>query len=459
MRIRPILVYAVLVAFTTKSIAQFAPGACVQIPNSQVCTDSTPCKTDASGNTICLSGVTPQPRALVVPQTCWQWQYKYACNTNYIDTCTPYRNNPACSVVKSECADRLGGGGICDENQYTYKCQTAPAQTTEQLNCVNSIIDPTLVPNPANANTSFVQAAIAQEILNEGQTYATGNKFFWGVRESCRKGYAGIENCCKTTPGGRTNSATATAVSSLAFSGVKYAGSQAVSLVSPYVYDAMYNVGIWTSGMTESFVMAQDGSIAFTGAASSGFSVGAFGFTYSTTATTGVMNANTVIAGGSDTGYLYFNPYVFVAVVAIMVITSLAACSPAEMQLALHKGANLSIFINEECSRKVLGVCMEYQSNYCSFNSVLARVINIQGKQQLGLPIEDCTGITAEQLSAIDFTRIDFGDFVDSIMQNAEQNAPTNSSIKSGYGSVLPGKTSGSGQTPSNPVLPAYTGP
>ncbi|PTT91013.1 conjugal transfer protein TraN [Pelomonas sp. HMWF004] len=457
MKIQRILVFFFLQVFVTHSIAQFGPGACVQIPNSQTCIDATPCKTDASGTTVCLAGATLPAHALAVPQSCWKWQYQYACNDNYIDTCTPYRENPACSVVKSECIDYLGGGGVCDENQYTYKCQTKAAQTTTQLNCVNSVIDPTLVPAPSNTNSSFIQAAIAQEILNEGQTYAQGDNFFWGVKEACHKGYAGIKNCCKSTPGGKTNSATAQAASSLAFSAVKYVGSQAVSMVSPYVYDAMYNVGIWTSGMTESFVMAQDGSIAFTGAASGGFSVGAFGFTYSTTATTGLLDANMTIAGGADTGYLYFNPYVFVAVVVIMIITSLASCTQDEQMLALHRGANLSTFINEECSNKVLGTCMEYQDNYCSFNSVLARIINIQGKRQLGLPIEDCAGITAQQLSAIDFSKIDFTDFVASIMQNAQQNAPTDTTLQNGYGTSLTGKNSGSSQSSSSAVLPAYT--
>ena len=53
---------------------------------------------------------------------------------------------------------------------------------------------------------------------------------------------------------------------------------------------------------------------------------------------------------------------------------------------------------------------------HCCFNSKLAKIINRQGRIQIGLPIDSCSGFNQEQLQAIDFAQIDLSEFIADVM-------------------------------------------
>lgn len=469
-------IVAVSISAWQLAIAQtYAPGACMLVPNSQTCVDATPCKPDSTGLPVCLTGAAAPPGAVTVPQTCWQYTYQYACGGTTADTCTSYQNNAACSVVASSCQNFAQPSGLCDTWNYTYQCQTTPAQTAQQIVCTGGLFDNSLFPTPTNTNNTFAQAAIAQEILRESQVYSNkGTEIFKGVSETCRKGYGGLQNCCKSVPGAQSNSTVAQVAFGAAASVTKYYGSQAVDWASEYMFDAMYNSGIWTEAMTSAFATGSE--TLGTNLAGTGFSVGAYGFSYSTvnTAGAGLFNADTMLVGDSADGFLMFNPYALVAVLVIMYIQSLTACTNDEQMLGMHKGANLSVYESETCTSRALGSCLQYTDTYCSFNSVLAKIVNTQGKRQLGLDVTDCTGFTIAQIGQLDFTRIDFSEFASSINAQAKGAAPTSAGINQSYTPILQNTTAGSAQNgtvspgsnvvggtaprpvPANPVLPTY---
>lgn len=452
--IRYLLLLGLIFPAVNALAQNYAPGACTLIPGSQTCVDSTPCKTDSSGAQICLAGVALPPGSVAVTQSCWQYSYQYACSTSGANTCSTYQNNSSCSVTNSICQDKTSTG-LCDEWQYTYQCQTQAAVTQQQMVCGNALFNSALLPTPSNPNNNFAQAAVAQEILNEGATYKSSGLLFTGVAETCTKGDYGLHNCCNSAPGGKSNAQVAPTALGNAASVVKYAGSAAVDWASPYVFDAMYNNGIWTDGLMNSF---SNGDNLGTNLSSGGLSLSAYGFTYSTVAPGAVsgFSGGTVLAGNSSTGYLSFNPYVFVAMVVVMEIESMMACSSEEQLLAMHKGSGLSTFINEYCSSSSIFGCTMNTDNYCSFNSVLAEIINIQGKTQLGMDISNCQGITPAQLSQIDFKKIDFSAFTQSLVQNAQNNAPTSTSLNNGYSPILQNTTRGSSQSGASANSPAY---
>lgn len=457
------LILMCAVAFPRHAAAQtYAAGACSQVPGSQTCADATPCKTDSNGQQVCLSTASLPSGALQVPYACWQYSYHYACTGTVTDTCAQYRNNSACGVTASTCIDTTPETGQCNEWQYTYKCQTQAQQTAQQTNCSSGLFDTSSFTKPPNNNDSFIRGALGLEIAGEGQTYASKlNGIFSGVSESCRKGYEGIQNCCKSTPGGSTNSATMSLAIGAAASVAKYAGEKAIDMASPYVFDAMYSNGLFTSALTENFTTAfslnaaNGGGTLGTSLATNGLSVGAYGFTVGTgSMSAGLFGANMQIASFGSNGYLAFNPYVFAAMVAIQVIEGLSKCSQAEQLLALHKGSNLSTYIDTTCAKSVLGSCVQYVEEYCSFNSLLSEIINIQGKTQLGLPLAGCGGLTPAQISAIDFTKIDFSAFTDQMEQQALSNLPTN--ISGNYQPIEQSKGTGSSQSGTSSVLPSY---
>lgn len=457
----------VLICYAGTSLSQtYAPGACKAVPGSQSCLDSTPCKQSATGETVCLSGVPLPTGAMHVAQTCWQYAYQYACTGQSVNTCATYESNPACGIVSSQCTGTTAETGQCREYTNTYKCQTKTEKTEKKMVCSSGLFDTTAMPTPANPNNSFATAAVAQEILRQGQVYGK-NGIFSGVSETCTEGYFGIKNCCNTAPGAKSNAAVMGVAIGATLGGAKYAGEKIIDAASPYVFDAMYSTGMFSEGL-ENYIFSNSsafidrtGQLAGTNAAAGGFTVGAYGFTYGTgtmAAGSGLMGANTTLAtfgSGSSASYISFNPYVFAAMVVIQVIQSLAACTEQEQMLAMHKGASLSTFISKDCSSKIpiVDTCIEWTSRYCSFNSVLAKIINIQGKPQLGLGVSDCAGMTPEQLSQLDFTKIDMSEFTQGVVNNAKSSLPTN--ISGNYKPIMQSTTQGTAQT-NTPNLPSY---
>lgn len=462
--------FALLVS-TTTPFAQYAQGACKAVPETKKCVDTTPCK-DIGGKVACLANVSPPGGAVNIPQTCWQFSYDFACTSNVVNTCTQYEGNKACAIVSSNCTDKIPETGQCSSYTNTYNCQTKAETTEQKLSCSSGVFDSSSLTDPNNTNNTFIKAALAQEILRQSATYGKGGaELFAGVSESCKKGYFGIKNCCKSKPGATSNSAMASLAMSAGFSAVKYAGALAVDYASPYVFDAMFQGGEFAAGLAWDFAGSSSSVVVDflgeapvgTNFAAGGPSLSAYGFTFQSGVAaqgSGFMGANTTLATfgeGSSMTSITFNPYVFGAMVAIAVIQYLASCTQDEQMLALHKGANLSTFIKEECTKKIpiIGTCIEWTSTYCSFNSVLAKLINIQGKPQLGLGISDCKGLTIDQVAKLDFTKIDFGEFTGQMVQQATKNTPTN--MQSNYTPVMQQATGGSTQNRSpSSVIPAY---
>ncbi len=63
------------------------------------------------------------------------------------------------------------------------------------------------------------------------------------------------------------------------------------------------------------------------------------------------------------------------------------------------------------CHKKKLGVCTEERDSYCCYGSQLARIVQEITHEQLNIPWGDaehpnCSGVTAEQLSQVDFTTL-----------------------------------------------------
>ena len=103
----------------------------------------------------------------------------------------------------------------------------------------------------------------------------------------------------------------------------------------------------------------------------------------------------------------------------------LTECSAEEKGLAKAKEGGLTIELGQYCAEKVLGICIRKKKSYCQFDSKMARIIQEQGKVQLGLDFGSkenpvCTGITPEQMQHLDFSNIDFSDFYEDMEDNME---------------------------------------
>jgi len=89
-------------------------------------------------------------------------------------------------------------------------------------------------------------------------------------------------------------------------------------------------------------------------------------------------------------------------------------------------------YIGSYCSLKVLGVCVQKKKTFCCFSSPLARIIQEQGRRQLGISWgspkhPNCRGFTPEEFQRIDFSRIDFSEWINyEVQQNIVPNINTN---------------------------------
>lgn len=68
-------------------------------------------------------------------------------------------------------------------------------------------------------------------------------------------------------------------------------------------------------------------------------------------------------------------------------------------------------------SEKVLGMPLKDRNVYCCFNSMLARLIQEQGRLQLGLgwgtgDLPDCRGFSIGEIAEMDFTKMDLSEYM-----------------------------------------------
>ena len=101
---------------------------------------------------------------------------------------------------------------------------------------------------------------------------------------------------------------------------------------------------------------------------------------------------------------------------------TLFACSQDEMKLDIKDRMGLCHNLGTYCSSKILGICTTKRTAYCCFESKLSRVLQEQGRPQLGKPWgsakkETCQGFTVDEfarldLSVMNFTEV-YADFMD----------------------------------------------
>lgn len=92
------------------------------------------------------------------------------------------------------------------------------------------------------------------------------------------------------------------------------------------------------------------------------------------------------------------------------------SCTKDEAALGVKRGSNLCFQTGEKCTKKTFfGSCLEKTRSYCCFKSTLARIINTEGRRQLGKG-QGCDGFTLNELERLDFSQMDFSEFINEIV-------------------------------------------
>ena len=107
-------------------------------------------------------------------------------------------------------------------------------------------------------------------------------------------------------------------------------------------------------------------------------------------------------------------------------------CNDTERELKKRKQAGTCHEVGTYCSKKIkfIGLCLERKKSYCCFNSKLSRIVNEQGRPQIGKTWGDtkdpyCKGFTPAEFGGLDFSRIDLSEYVTEIQGTVNTGVST----------------------------------
>ena len=344
---------------------------------------------------VCVDGPgTKNINGLDVYKDCWEWKKDYTCaSTVLTSTCNDLRNNPLCTETTSSCVDYLPGGQ-CGLLEHQYKCADSAATTSTVANCglqsfciAGQCFDTGYMPDG-----DFANAITHMELAREAVNY----DLFVGEPGHCHKNL--LKNCCKAQGGGEGGRNDVVA-QTLGTTALKVGVEEIYVWGSKFIFEGLMNSG---SEMLAEYAMS---------ALSSGV--------LSTTANFTVWGAEFAVSTSGIT-FVGFDPWSLVIAIAIYVIMDMMQCEQDEQVLGMKRGQGLCHQVGSWCSSKVLGVCLEKKEGWCCFPSKLGRIVNEQGRAQIGKSWgspqnPDCSGFTLDELKLLRFDLMDLSEFFSSV--------------------------------------------
>ena len=103
-------------------------------------------------------------------------------------------------------------------------------------------------------------------------------------------------------------------------------------------------------------------------------------------------------------------------------LVGLANCSASERELAEERNAGNTHYLGKYCSKRTFfGICIRRSRAWCVFGSKLGRILQQQGRAQLGIRWGNCRGLTVVEIEGIDFARLDLSEFTEDLMDASKE--------------------------------------
>ncbi|MBX9794852.1 MAG: type-F conjugative transfer system mating-pair stabilization protein TraN, partial [Burkholderiaceae bacterium] len=362
-----------------------AGGRCT-VSTAAVCTDGPATKV--------IDGVS-------ITRDCWEYTSTMTCTSAApVDQCAPLAT-AGCTPTASVCKQTNAATGTCEVFEDSYSCPVSAQTVTSASNCPSNVfcLEGSCFNISSPNDPDFARSMSLLEAGREAGVYIDSDRMqvFKGEDNRCRDRL--LKNCCYSdgAGAGMTNQ-------SLFGSG------------SRLVYDVLMNA-------ENRQFLYQGMSALLTGAGFSG-SFTTYGVTVAVNGAA-IPAGSTVVYSSADM-IVAFDPWSLVIAVIIYIILSMMSCNEDEGKLAMKEGARLCHTIGTWCSScfRVLGVCVscvEHTTSKCCFNSMLARIVNEQGRTQIGkgwggAESPDCTGFTIAQLQTLNFAAMDLTEFYASLV-------------------------------------------
>jgi conjugal transfer mating pair stabilization protein TraN len=332
----------------------------------------------------------------------------------------------------------------------------------KHFDCARTLMLPT-----DTCTDDFAKMAVSMEASRQAGEYLDVDnlKIFGGEFHRCDRRSAGFggasvgsKSCCNISAPDPENNhdVLAEAKSSIGMQGAMSLIDYSVDSGSSYVYDFMMDDSFFQEVSTKLFSAAETAASTASQAdmlaeqtsefssASYGVSYAGIGIAYTGTAT--ATAAGTTVAGGA-TGtssmslgggfQLQFSPvglYIYAAIKLYQAYQAALACDDEDYKTSTLSEGKLCYTYGTWCEKEESGVfgstCVKYRTGKCCFNSKLARIINEQGRKQLGLDMENCGGFTVAQIGELDWSKIDLSEFISDMLEQAQKNLPTASDLQ-----------------------------
>lgn len=356
----------------------------------------------AMGAPTCVQG--PSTRLVdgaELTRACWRFETPISCPLDsQPDSCAGLQS-AGCTALGSTCVQTSTADGSCAITQNQYACPLAPATAVSVTNCPANVfcIAGNCFDTQSTRDGDFARSMALLEAAREAAVYLDTDtmQVFRGEANSCRDRL--FKNCCDSDASG----------AGMTNRGVFGVGSR-------LVFDILMNADnrdFVTQGL--SALLSSSG---FSGSFTS------YGITVAVNGT--ALPAGSSVLMASENLVIAFDPWSLTISVFMYAVMSLASCNQAEGQLAMKEGARLCHTLGSYCSSciRLLGKCIsciERTTGKCCFNSVLARIVNEQGRMQVGRGwgdprSPDCSGFTLAQLQSLDFSQMDLSEFYASIV-------------------------------------------
>jgi conjugal transfer mating pair stabilization protein TraN len=106
-----------------------------------------------------------------------------------------------------------------------------------------------------------------------------------------------------------------------------------------------------------------------------------------------------------------------------------AKCTKDEISLINLREKKLCVSVGKTTTKKI-GIPTVMKHHYCCFGNILERVIQVEGRKQLGITFgsggsPNCRGLTIEEIQRLDFSKMDFTDFINELMVKFTGNYKT----------------------------------
>ncbi|MEO8152375.1 MAG: conjugal transfer protein TraN [Rhizobacter sp.] len=382
-----------------------------------------------------------------VSRACWRYTESFDCmSTTVVNDCEA---NPKCQAPTDTCLewDNFSSPPSCLHHEYRRQCELSPAVYRDQTSCENQTFCPggTCWDTGYKSDNDFGSAISMFTGAQQAGRYFNANDFqlFKGFRGDCAHRDGLVLNCCKKNVFGDLLFDAIHAAEDLR--PPKWAGGGGDDGKSDENGKPMFN------DKTYDFLYAKDS----TGQVAAGLRA----------VDSMKGQAQDVWKDIKDQDYKKAALKIFVtspmkiaasltnaAIDGVIELTTLFGlidgCTEDDKLTQAKKKKNLCVDVGTHCNQKVpiVGWCWEREYRACCFNSLLAKLINNQGRAQLitkrasgqlsptnlvdtlfnagATSVNDrfgsgeqpnCRGFTMDQLKAIDFSKIDWSEFIATI--------------------------------------------